>query len=1023
MKQLFFIPLCAFFFALPTLHGQNWPVAKQQFDSLYKVGYYAGSFQATVQPGRQLLSQLEHFQVFDTAGTIKVLSKLLYAFYSTGEMQLADLAGRKALLMETPNMLNYAALLIVFSEVQLHLGNIPTSDSCCQLAIRIGEKSGTSGALYVAWGQTSLGQSMIYQQKYEAAEQLNLRALKYYESLPQTDIKQGDCYNALAQIYQYQGRTSKSLEYTRKAKNAWLELPLPPALSLFQNELELGQLMISAGDYPAADSILSALTHALDQQPEDNKVRTLQYQLKLIYGQMYATLRQFKPSIQLLKEALDIEKKLYNQYNIPMVETTVNVAMVMNSQGDKAGAYQLINDAMRAIEANPPANPELMLGKLTCGLSKTTTDKNRSLQLNKAGINMLKASGMDRSDIAYVDIVLDIAKNQLDLDSADAAAETIKILGNEANLNPNAQILLCNINAIIHARKNRWGPAIQNWNAVFEKTKQAIANKLFLLNDLERIKLGEQLQEQSNLFLTQTMDPAAQDAQITATALNFQLFTKSLLLSAAQKIRLHILSDPTLAAPWTDWTDTRECLAWCYNQPKDVIEARQIRIKALENHADSLEKQLARNSSFVASESLRKSVEWTAIRNQLQPGDAAISISRFYRDRFGPTDTGCYAFFIIRHDMLIAPGVVFITDADQLDQIVLEKYLSECASPEGKGMTAALYDACWKKLAPYMQGVSRIYLSADGAFLKINFGAIQLPSGAYVADEYDIRHVFSLKDIGREDRFNRSGRSVPPTAFLAGSPDFLLKREQRAAKPNVRGLSAIPDTSKWRTLFVEPQRDFGETSGLALSPLPGTAMEVQDIALLLNKNGWKTTIVTGSDAKEEAVKALRGPTLLHLATHGYFLANIRSGPAGGARALPEANPMLRSMIFLSGAQNTLDKKTQPGEDGILTAYEAQNLQLEGTELVVLSACKTAQGKIQNGEGVYGLQRALRIAGAKSILLSLWDVDDTVGREFMNTFYEKWLSGMDKPTAFHATQLAVKKKHPQPFYWAGFVLMQ
>ena len=89
---------------------------------------------------------------------------------------------------------------------------------------------------------------------------------------------------------------------------------------------------------------------------------------------------------------------------------------------------------------------------------------------------------------------------------------------------------------------------------------------------------------------------------------------------------------------------------------------------------------------------------------------------------------------------------------------------------------------------------------------------------------------------------------------------------------------------------------------------------------------------------------------------------------------------------------------------------------------MLSACKTGQGKVQNGEGVYGLQRALRIAGAQSLLLSLWDVDDEVGRTFMQTFYEQWLSGKSKLEAFRYTQLAIKAKYPHPFYWAGFILI-
>ncbi|MEI6408375.1 MAG: CHAT domain-containing protein, partial [Bacteroidota bacterium] len=102
--------------------------------------------------------------------------------------------------------------------------------------------------------------------------------------------------------------------------------------------------------------------------------------------------------------------------------------------------------------------------------------------------------------------------------------------------------------------------------------------------------------------------------------------------------------------------------------------------------------------------------------------------------------------------------------------------------------------------------------------------------------------------------------------------------------------------------------------------------------------------------------------------------------------------------------------------------EVQNMHLEKTQLVVLSACQTAQGKIQNGEGVFGLQRALRIAGARHVLLSLWDIDDKVGKEFMQIFYQNWLGGKSKTDAFRAAQTSIRKKYPQPFYWAGFVLI-
>jgi len=170
--------------------------------------------------------------------------------------------------------------------------------------------------------------------------------------------------------------------------------------------------------------------------------------------------------------------------------------------------------------------------------------------------------------------------------------------------------------------------------------------------------------------------------------------------------------------------------------------------------------------------------------------------------------------------------------------------------------------------------------------------------------------------------------------------------------------------------------------------------------------------------------------VVHFATHGFFLEDYPEETLSAMSKTEQAyykNPMMRSGIFFSGANKTYSLNTttisqlKDFEDGMLTAYEAMNLNLDNTELVVLSACQTGLGKVKNGEGVFGLQRAFKLAGAKSIIMSLWPVSDDATMELMVNFYNSWTATGDLYTAFKVAQLAVKKKYPEPYYWGAFVL--
>jgi CHAT domain-containing protein len=195
------------------------------------------------------------------------------------------------------------------------------------------------------------------------------------------------------------------------------------------------------------------------------------------------------------------------------------------------------------------------------------------------------------------------------------------------------------------------------------------------------------------------------------------------------------------------------------------------------------------------------------------------------------------------------------------------------------------------------------------------------------------------------------------------------------------------------------------------APLRGTAQEASAIKTLFPD----TKMLTGRDANETSVKELNAPRTLHLATHGFFLENSTADKPDKTKI---ENPLLRSGLAFAGA----NRRSGDKDDGILTALEASGLNLWGTKLVVLSACDTGLGEIHNGEGVYGLRRSFVLAGAESVVMSMWPVSDFVTRELMTNYYKNLKKGMGRGEALRQVQLEMIKRpnRQHPFYWASFI---
>lgn len=228
------------------------------------------------------------------------------------------------------------------------------------------------------------------------------------------------------------------------------------------------------------------------------------------------------------------------------------------------------------------------------------------------------------------------------------------------------------------------------------------------------------------------------------------------------------------------------------------------------------------------------------------------------------------------------------------------------------------------------------------------------------------------------------------------------------------------------------------TRGTKWDYLEWTKKEVNKIKLILDEKKIPAKLYTGENASEEAFKnecIMKSPSLILISTHGFFFPEPEkdyekmgiSFQSGMDKFTHFENPLLRSGLIFAGANRVWlgGKEIKGVEDGILTAQEVSNLDLTNTELVVLSACETGLGDIKSGEGVYGLQRAFKSAGAKAIIMTLWSVPDKETVELMERFYSNLIEkNMSNYEALSEAQKYMRNKYPdEPYKWAAFVLME
>lgn len=447
-----------------------------------------------------------------------------------------------------------------------------------------------------------------------------------------------------------------------------------------------------------------------------------------------------------------------------------------------------------------------------------------------------------------------------------------------------------------------------------------------------------------------------------------------------------------------------------------TVEENEKRINTLREQRERLEAEISMRSAQFRAQSQPVTLE--AVRAALPANSALIEFVNYQRtlpSKSGEQGVGesRYIAYVIRPS-----GETQWKELGEAKELVraIDAYRQALRDPNRNDvnqLARALDEKILQPLRPMLGDATRMLISPDGQLSLIPFEALVDQQNQFAVQRYSISYLSTGRDLLRM-QVTLASKSGP---LVIADPSFGEPNSTqlaRATQPNARNRRRSVTTAS-------------DLSSVYFAPLAGTSQEAGSIHLLFPN----ATVLTGSRATVTALKQAEAPSILHIATHGFFLQDPQRSnswsataatPTTGTRSvdanLHVDNPLLRSGLALAGANLGKTGKNS----GILTALEASNLNLWGTKLVTLSACDTGVGEVRNGEGVYGLRRSFFLAGSETLVMSLWPVSDYVTREMMVSYYNGLKHGLGRGDALRQAQLAMlkRKDRQHPFYWASFI---
>lgn len=767
------------------------------------------------------------------------------------------------------------------------------------------------------------------------------------------------------------------------------------SLHLIEPLVDKGRILLAKGDYTEAATVAERANEIAIKTYGENSTKAASTQRLL--SDLYYTLGDFERAESNIAKALASQEKQFGRNHIEVAKSLSQLALIKFYKGDNRQQVEKLMLESRDIMSNKlgkenPQYAEILKNVAVLYISEKKYDIAFNALTSAESIWRVKTGTKKNIHAASIytltgDVYYQLKNYTKAEEFYNMAKDLYEKYFNKTH--PEYVKVLSKLSKTYYMEKD-----YKRSKRLIEESLTNYENfiKLFFpaLSEREKAKYWNTIKGDFEFYYTLAFGNLEDFKDLAGKVYNYQLLTKAMLLSSSIKIRERILNstDEALKAQYNDWLQKKEKLTLALSLSPEQLTENEINPVTLQQEIEQLEKNLSQKSELFGQGFESKKITFDDVRKSLKPNEVALEMVRYRYFNHTFSDSVIYAALYLRNE-LSKPKVIILKDGKKMETRYFKYYRNTIT---GKVPDDISYGVYWEPIYNEIGQASTVYLSADGIYNQINLEAIPSPEGKYVIDNSNIVLVSNTKDL------------------------YLRKMKARASS-----------TENTASMFGNPAFYLTASTDQAVVPLPGTEKEIDQLQFMLKEKGWSTNEFIEKSATEEKVKEMNSPKIFHIATHGFYKPTEQitlEEEIEGNEAVLAQNPLMRTGLLLKGAGDLLDKTSYNYnmDNGILTAYEAMSLNLDKTDLVVLSACETGLGELQSGEGVYGLQRAFLVAGAKVLIMSMFKVDDNATQKLMLKFYQKWLNSGNLRQSFIDAKKELRIEYPEPIYWGAFMMI-